>query len=159
MGNQWDMERDDWIRRSRRVVDDQLMKDIVGDSQRGDIHGRASVIPPPKAKAQQSEEPQKPYTHGWVEPPKIKPPEGIDLIDSMVSAQDERDLLQRAKEMAAAQHARKMMAEAELQRSEEEKQAKAMGLSHADWSRMSEADLKARKEQQEKKLKDKGPQK
>src|SRR6516164_2458546 len=144
---------DDWLRRSLKACPNDVMRDIVGDARRGDIHGRASIIPQPKAPAkgqQQSEEPQKPYTHGWVEPPKIKPPEGIDLIDSMVSAQDERDLLQRAKEMAAAQHARKMMAEAELQRSEEEKQAKAMGLSHADWSRMSEADLKARKEQQEK---------
>jgi hypothetical protein len=132
MGNQWDMERDDWIRRSRRVVDDQLMKDIVGDSQRGDIHGRASVIPPPKAKAQQSEEPQKPYTHGWVEPPKIKPPEGIEHVDRLVDMQDKLDAAARARQL---------------------------GLSHEEWSRLSEADLKARKEQQEKKLKDKGSQK
>ena len=132
MANQWDAERDDWIRRSRRVVDDQLMRDIVGDARRGDIHGRASVIPPAKAKGQQSEEPQKPYTHGWVEPPKIKPPEGIEHVDRLVDMQDKLDAAQRARQL---------------------------GLSHEEWARLSEADLKARKEQQEKKLKDKGPQK
>jgi hypothetical protein len=35
--------------------------------------------------------------------------------------------------------------------------ARQLGLSPEEWARLSEADLKARKEQQEKKLKDKGP--
>ena len=126
---------DDWLRRSLKACPNDVMRDIVGDARRGDIHGRASIIPQPKAPAkgqQQSEEPQKPYTHGWVEPPKIKPPEGIEHVDRLVDMQDKLDAAQRARQL---------------------------GLSHEEWARLSEADLKARKEQQEKKLKDKGPQK
>jgi hypothetical protein len=125
------------------VVDDQLMRDIVGDSMRGDIHARKSAGPPPKT-SQPSEEPQKPYTHGWVDPPKIRPPEGLEHVDAMLDAEDRSWRLQRAKEMVAAQHARALV------------EAEAMGLSHSDWAKLSEADLKARKEQQEKKLRDKG---
>jgi hypothetical protein len=124
MANQWDAERDDWIRRSRRVVDDQLMRDIVGDARRGDIHGRASMIPQPKATSQRSEEPQKPYTHGWVEPPKIKPPEGIEHVDRLVDMQDKIDAAARARQM---------------------------GLSHEEWARLSEKDIANHKAQQAKK--------
>jgi hypothetical protein len=125
---QWDSGEDDWVRRSRRVCDDQLMKDIVGDSRRGDIHARASVIP---QKTNQTAEPPR-SENGWVDPPKIKPPEGVALVDKLVDMQDKLDAAARARQL---------------------------GLSPEEWARLSEADLKARKEQQERKLKDKGPQK
>ena len=96
MGNsQWD-SGDDWTKRSREACPDDLMKQIVEDNRRGgDIHGRASVIPPPKASQQSEATPQ-------------------DRID------------------AAAR-------------------ARQLGLSPEEWARLSEADLKARKEQQAKK--------
>jgi hypothetical protein len=122
MGNsRWD-SGDDWTKRSREACPDDLMKQIVEDNRRGgDIHGRASVIPPPKA--QQSEEPQN--RSGWVDPPKIRPPEGIEHVDRLVDMQDKLDAAARARQL---------------------------GLSPEEWSRLSEADLKARKEQQAKKV-------
>jgi hypothetical protein len=140
---QWD-SGDDWLRRSLKACPNDVMRDIINDNRGPDIHSRASAGP-----AQKTNQTDTPTDRsGWVDPVPLRSPPGVDLIDQMVSAQDQRDLLQRAKEMAATKHARQMA---------EEKLAEAMGLSHADWSRMSEADLKARKEQQEKKLRDKGP--
>ena len=118
--SRWD-SGDDWARRSRGVCDDKLMADIVGDSRRGDIHGRASVIPQPKA--QQTAEPPR-SNNGWVEPAKLRPPEGVALVDSLVDAQDRRDAIARAHEM---------------------------GLSYAEWQKLSEKDIADRKAQQAKK--------
>jgi hypothetical protein len=125
--SQWDTGGDDWVRRSRRVCDDKLMADIVGDSRRGDIHARASVIPPPKATSQQSEAtPQKP-THGWVDPVPLRSPPGLEHVDRLVDQQDRRDAIARAHEM---------------------------GLSYAEWQKLSEKDLKDRQAQKEKAAKD-----
>jgi hypothetical protein len=119
--SQWD-SGDDWVRRSRRVCNDDLIRQIVEDSRRGgDIHGRASAIPKQKA-SQQSEEPKN--RSGWVDPPKIRPPEGVALIDELCSAQDKLDAAARARQL---------------------------GLSHEEWARLSEKDLKDRKAAQEKK--------
>ena len=141
-----------WMREAIAVCGDDLMQQIVADNRnRAPVGG--SVLPTVKilgagavttgddGAAHRSYQPTEDDRSGWREPDPLRPPPGINLIDEMVAAQDERDLIERAKQMAAAKHAR-ALAEAE-----------AMGLSHADWSRMSEADLKARKEQQEKKLK------
>jgi hypothetical protein len=99
------------------------MRSIVEDN-RAPMTPR-SQIPPAKAQ-QQSEEPQKPYKHGWAEAPPVRASGGDGWA------------YQTADEI----------------------EAQRMGLTHAEWSRLSEADLKARKEQQERKLRDKGgPQK
>jgi hypothetical protein len=134
-------KRPEYVNDLEQAVPTDLVRSIVADNRRGgDIHGRASAFP--KATNQPGEERPR-SNHGWADTPPLRPPEGIDLIDRMVSAQDERDLIERAKQMAAARQARAMV------------EAEAMGLSHEEWSRMSEADLKARKEQQLKKSKDK----
>jgi hypothetical protein len=117
----WD-SGDDWLRRSQEACPDDLMRQIVEDNRRGgDIHGRASAGPPPKA---QQEPPRS--NNGWVDPPKIRPPEGIEHVDRLVDMQDKLDAAARARQL---------------------------GLSPEEWARLSEADLKARKEQQEKKQK------
>jgi len=119
--SQWDLG-DDWIKRSLGACPDDLMKQIVEDNRRGgDIHGRASVIPQPKA--QQTAEPPR-SNNGWVEPAKLRPPEGVALVDSLVDAQDRRDAIARAHEM---------------------------GLSYAEWQKLSEKDIADRKAQQAKK--------
>jgi hypothetical protein len=101
------------------------MKDIVADSRRGDIHARASVIPQPKATSQQTAEPQN--RSGWVDPPKIKPPEGVALVDALCDMQDKLDAAARARQM---------------------------GLSYEEWQKLSEQDLKDRQAQKEKAAKD-----
>jgi hypothetical protein len=90
----WD-EGDDFVTRSRRVVDDQLMKDIIGDARRGDIHGRAAVIP--QSKASQTEEPKN--RSGWVEPSPLRSPEGLEHVDRLVDQQDRIDAAARAHQM------------------------------------------------------------
>ena len=112
---------DSWVRRSLGACSNDVMKDIVADSRRGDIHARASVIPQPKA--QQTAEPPR-SNNGWVEPAKLRPPEGVALVDSLVDAQDRRDAIARAHEM---------------------------GLSYAEWQKLSEKDIADRKAQQAKK--------
>jgi hypothetical protein len=118
---------DSWVRRSLGACNNDLMRQIVEDNRRGgDIHGRASVIPQ-KAKAkEQSEEPPR-SQNGWVDPPKIRPPEGVALVDKLVDQQDRRDAIARAHEM---------------------------GLSYAEWQKLSEQDLKDRQAQKEKAAKD-----
>src|SRR6516162_10212119 len=104
--SRWD-SGDDWATRSQGACPDDLMKQIVADN-RGGPSTYSSPLPNPKA-SQQSEEPQKPYTHGWIEPTKLRPPEGVALVDSLVDAQDRRDAIARAHEM---------------------------GLSYAEWQRL-----------------------
>jgi hypothetical protein len=137
------MERDDWIRRSRRVCDDQLLRDIVND-HRGDVSTYSSPIAKPKG--QQSEEPKN--RTGWVDPPKVdqwKPP-GIEHIDRMMDQADAIDRAERIRQLAETEA---------LRRAEAELKARQLGLSHEEWARLSEKDIVARKEQQ--KLKEKGP--
>jgi hypothetical protein len=121
-GNQWDTGGADWLTRSREACPDDLMKQIVADN-RGGPSTYSSPLPKPKATSQQSEAPQKPYTHGWVDPPKIRPPDGVSICDAMMDQQDRRDAIARAHEM---------------------------GLSYAEWQKLSEQDLKDRQAQKEK---------
>jgi hypothetical protein len=125
MGNQWDTGGDDWLRRSLKACGNDVMRDIVGDSRRGDIHARASVIPTPKATSQQSETPAD--RSGWRDAPAIKPPEGVAIIDKLVDMQDKLDAAARARQF---------------------------GLSHEQWAKLSEKDLKDRQAQKEKAAKD-----
>ena len=127
---QWD-EGPDWLHRARSVCNDKLMADIVNDNRTGPST-YSSPIATPQAKRQPSEEPQKPYTHGWVDPTPLRQPEGLEHVDRLVDMQDKIDAAARAQQM---------------------------GLSHEEWVKMSEKNLKERKERQEKKLRDKGPQK
>ena len=75
----------------------------------------------PKA-SQQTAEPQD--RSGWHDPVPLRSPEGIELVDRLVDQQDRIDAAARARQL---------------------------GLSPEEWARLSEADLKARKEQQAKK--------
>jgi hypothetical protein len=122
MGNQWDTGGDDWLRRSLKACGNDVMRDIVGDSRRGDIHARAPMIPTPKAKGQQSEEPQD--RSGWRDPVPLRSPEGIELVDRLVDQQDRIDAAARAHQM---------------------------GLSYSEWQKLSEKDIANRKDQQAKK--------
>ena len=118
--SRWD-SGDDWARRSQGACDNATMKAIIEDNRRGgDIHGRASVIPPTKATSQQ--EPPR-SENGWVDPVPLKPQPGIDLIDSMCAQQDRIDAAQRARQL---------------------------GLSHEEWARLTEKDLQDRRARKEK---------
>jgi hypothetical protein len=127
----WDTGGADWAKRSLGACDNATMKAILEDNRRGgDIHARASAGPPPKATSQQSEEPQD--RSGWRDAVPLRSPDGLQHVDRLIDAQDRRDAIARAHEM---------------------------GLSYAEWQRLSEKDIAARREQQEKKLRDKGQQK
>jgi hypothetical protein len=114
MGNQWDMERDDWLRRSRRACPDDVLRDIVADN-RGDFPRSGSMIP--------NQQPSKvvpvgagkvvdagPAASGWVKPPQVdqwKAP-GIDIIDDMVAQQDRVDRAARIRELSGTEHSRRL---------------------------------------------------
>jgi hypothetical protein len=114
---------EDWATRSQGVCDDKLMADIVNDN-RGGPSTYSSPLPKPKATSQQSEEPQD--RSGWRDAVPLRSPDGLQHVDRLVDMQDKLDAAARARQL---------------------------GLSHEEWMRLSEADLKARKEQQEKKQK------
>jgi hypothetical protein len=97
--SRWDLPGDDWVRRSRSACDTDLLKSIVADN-RAPMTPRSAITPQPN---KQQEEPR-PYTHGWTDPAPLRQPEGINLIDGLVDAQDKRDLVARAKELAVTQH-------------------------------------------------------
>jgi hypothetical protein len=116
---QWD-SGDDWLRRSLGACSNKTMADILNDNRGPDIHSRASAGPAPKAKGQQSEEPQD--RSGWRDPVPLRNPPGIDLIDGMVSAQDERDRLARIREAAEIAALKKAEAEFLKTKAQEEQQ-------------------------------------
>jgi hypothetical protein len=119
---------DDWLRRSLKACPNDVMRDIVEDAFRGDIHARASVIPKPKAN-QTEERPRS--NNGWVEAPPVKASGGSGWAYQTEAERLERDRLEK-------------------ERRDAQKLADAQGLSHEDWARMSEADLKDRQAQKEK---------
>jgi hypothetical protein len=61
-----------------------VIRAIVADNV-GSIHDRRSSLLPPRR------EPEAPRSTGWQDPKPLGPPEGIDLVDRLVDAQDERD--------------------------------------------------------------------
>jgi hypothetical protein len=94
------------------VADDALLRSIVEDN-RAPMTPRSQITPPATVKA---EEP-KPYKHGWADPTPLPRPEGIDLIDGLVDAQDRIDRAARVREQAEA--AALARAEAEFLKSKE----------------------------------------
>jgi hypothetical protein len=103
-------------------VPTDLVRQIAEDARRGDIHGRAGMIPQPKATSQQTETPAD--RSGWRDAPAIKPPEGVALVDKLVDMQDRLDAAARARQL---------------------------GLSPEEWARLSEKDIANHKAQQAKK--------
>jgi hypothetical protein len=85
---------DDWVRRSQRVCDDDLMRAIVGDSR----HSLAPRSAIPEAPRKTEEEP-KPYRHGWVDPAPLPRPAGIEHVDRLVDQQDRIDAAARARQL------------------------------------------------------------
>jgi hypothetical protein len=69
---------------------------------------------------------------GWKDGVPLRQPDGVALVDQLVDQQDMLDFAARAQQLAAAS-----------------------GLSYADWLRLTERQLRERKERLEKKLKDK----
>jgi|SRR6516164_9638470 hypothetical protein len=114
--SQWDLG-DDWIKRSLGACPDDLMKQIVEDNRRGgDIHGRASVIPPPKASQQSEATPQD--RSGWRDPVPLRSPGGIEHVDRLVDAADLQDRLERVRQLGEAKAL--VQAEADLKKQHEE---------------------------------------
>jgi hypothetical protein len=92
------------------------MRQIVEDN-RAPMTPR-SAIPQEPTKA----ETPKPYRHGWADPTPLPRPEGIDLIDGLVDAQDRIDRAARVREQAEAVALAR--AEAALKRETEPKEQK-----------------------------------
>ena len=131
MGNQWDAERDDWLRRSRRACPDSVLRDIVNDN-RGDRPTSGSMIPNPPSKVVPvgagkvvDAGPATSGGTGWVKPPSIDQwkPDGLSIMDSMMDQQDRIDRAARIRELAGAEHARRL---AEAAREAELKADKAL---------------------------------
>jgi hypothetical protein len=121
---QYDAERDDWIRRSQRVVDDKLMQDIVNDFWTGPTKPGPTLPtanPVDAAPVKTGTDTVSSTGTGWADSPEIKnwKAPGIDLIDEMVTAQDRIDRAQRVREQAEAVALAR--AEAEFLKSKERK--------------------------------------
>jgi hypothetical protein len=144
-----------WMRDAQRVADDKLVADIVNDFRSYNPAPRSPLNQPPQTVVpvgagkvvDGSDAPVASGGTGWADSPQIRDwrPPGLEHMDRMMDAQDAIDRAARARELIEA---------SAIQRAEAEIKAQQMGLSHEDWSKLSEADLKARKE--EKKLRDKG---
>jgi hypothetical protein len=156
-----------WVRDLRNVADDALVKSLVEDFRHGIASSGGSMIPgqrpastvtvvgsgkvstpdvgpayrayvaPPEEPADRS---------GWRDSPQLKPPEGVALVDQLVDHQDKLDLIERVKQLGGTQA---------LARAEAELKAQQQGLSHEEWSKLSEKDLADRKARQAKKAEDK----
>jgi hypothetical protein len=108
------------------VVDTKLMQDIVNDfrtySPTPKADPSAKVVPQGAGRVVTAGDAVAHGGSGWVDAPKVdswKAP-GIDLIDGMVAAQDERDRLARIREAAEAAALRK--AEAEFLKNKQHKE-------------------------------------
>jgi len=108
---------DAWLQRSQGACDNATMKAIIEDNRRGgDIHGRASVIPPPKASQQSEATPQD--RSGWRDPVPLRSPGGIEHVDRLVDAADLQDRLERVRQLGEAKAL--VQAEADLKKQHEE---------------------------------------
>jgi hypothetical protein len=74
-----------------KATPDSLMRDLMADARRG-ISNSASMIPDRERK-----QPTARGT-GWVEPPKVRPPDNIELIDAMCG--DPKALREKAEKLA-----------------------------------------------------------
>jgi hypothetical protein len=140
-----------WMRDAVKIADNALVKSIVEDFRHGIPSSGGSVIPGqrpastvsvvgsgkvqdaglgPKYRQYQAPPEDTADRSGWRDAQALKPPEGVALVDELVFQQDVADLAAKGREQAAA-----------------------MGISLADWVKLQ------LRERQEKKLRDKGPQK
>jgi hypothetical protein len=148
----------EWMRDLVNNVGDRAVRDLVedfrsynphpaqGPSAKVSVQGAPTVKTGdvgPQHRAYQGGEDDNADRSGWRDAPGIKPPPGVDIIDEMCAAEDRSWRLQRAKELASAQHARALV------------EAEKMGLTYAEWSRLSEKDIADRKARQAKKAEDK----
>jgi hypothetical protein len=121
----------EWVKDLRRTVNDKLMRQIVDDFAGYNPSPRSPLSSPPATVQIQGagrvvggdDVPVASTGTGWADSPQLKPPPGVDLIDQMVAAQDERDLVQRAKELAVARQAR-ALAEAAFKEPKKDKEPK-----------------------------------
>jgi hypothetical protein len=126
----------EWVVDLVRNVPTDLVRDVVNDN-RGDrplsgatpkvqIQGAGTVTTGDGGPKYRPYQPTADDTDrsGWRDAPQLKPPPGLEIIDAMVAAQDERDLVQRANELAAAQHARALV-ETEIKQREAEAEGKS----------------------------------
>jgi hypothetical protein len=92
-----------------------------------DNRGGPSTYSSPLPKASQQSEAMPQNRSGWVDPVPLRSPEGLEHVDRLVDQQDRLDAAARARQL---------------------------GLSHEEWARLSEKDLKDRQARMEKAAKD-----
>jgi hypothetical protein len=116
-----------WMRDAVKVADEKLVKQIADDFRAYNPAPRSTLSPPATVQVVGAgrvvggdDAPVASGGTGWASSPELKPPPGVSIIDEMCAQEDQAWRLQRAKELAAAHHARALV-EAEIkQRSEEE---------------------------------------
>jgi hypothetical protein len=104
-----------------RAVGTNLLQDIVNDNRPAPtkapsanvtVVGSGRVQEPELGPAYRPYKPPEEDTptdrSGWRGSTPLKPPEGIDLIDEMVAAQDQKDLAERVKQAAAQAQFRRL---------------------------------------------------
>src|SRR6516162_10241305 len=96
---QWD-EGPSWVARSRRIVDDKLMRDIIADNA-GDRPTSGSMIPSAPSRVTPvgsgrvvdagTDAPVSGPGSGWADSPQLRQPDGVALVDQLVAQQDLAD--------------------------------------------------------------------
>jgi hypothetical protein len=139
---------DAWIRDLQNVADTKLVQSLVEDFRHGIASSGGSMIPGqrpastvtvvgsgkvqepvlgPKWRPYQEPAPEPTDRSGWRDAEALKPPPGVALIDQLVDQQDLADLEARCREQAAR-----------------------MGLPYPDWLKMTQQQLRDRRERKEK---------
>jgi hypothetical protein len=86
---------DSWLRRSLKACPDDLMRQIVEDNRGGPSTYSSPIAPP---KGQPREEPTN--RSGWVEPPPLRSPEGVNYVDALCDQADAVDRAERLRQLA-----------------------------------------------------------
>jgi hypothetical protein len=84
-----------WELDMAKAVPDRVVRDIVSDAR--SLGGKPSSIAASN-KTNEKGEPQERGT-GWAKEQPLRPPEGVEWIDRLVDAQDERDRKEREKQL------------------------------------------------------------
>jgi hypothetical protein len=84
-----------WEREMAQAVPSKVVRDIVSDN-RHSVGGPSSIAASNKTTFE-DREPQERGT-GWAKETPIRPPEGIEWVDRLVDAQDEKDRRERERE-------------------------------------------------------------
>jgi hypothetical protein len=84
-----------WVRDCAAAVPTHVVKSLVDD-----FRSYSPTLPrPPDTAAQEA----RPFRWGWVDPPGLKPPDGVDICDRLVDAADRRDKINTAISHALSQ--------------------------------------------------------